>query len=133
MLGPRLGAACAGRFGRRAQKLRFDLGGDPRRPVRALLSGRSEDGGAGPDPLARRGVGGLCQVHHERHDDPAGTHRAGQERRGGAHAQPQADLRMVLRARQGRQRDRVGGRGRQALRCGQRFRETADAFRRDAA
>ena len=59
------------------------------------------------DSVAGCGVCGICPVYHERYDDAARTYRAGQECRGGAHAQPQADRRMVLRAGEGRQRDRV--------------------------
>ncbi len=94
--GPRLGPAGSGREGKRTAQLRLDARGGPRRPFRALLPGRPEARGAGADPLARRGEGPVRRVRHERSDDPAGPHRAGQERRGVAHAQPQADRRVVL-------------------------------------
>lgn len=61
----------------------------------------------GVDSVAGCGICGICPVYHEWYDDAARTYRAGQECRGGAHAQPQADRRMVLRAGEGRQRDRV--------------------------
>ena len=67
-----------------------------RRPVRPLLSGRREAGRAGSHTLARRGMGTVRRLHHERHDDAALAHRAWQECRGVAHAQPQAHRRVVL-------------------------------------
>ena len=94
--GPRFGPAGSGRQGRRVEKLQLDARRDARRPVRSLLSGRSQNGRAGAGTLVRRGEGRVCEIYPERHDDPAGAHRAGQERRGVAHAQPQADLRVVL-------------------------------------
>ena len=92
----RLGPAGAGREGRRAAQLRLDAGGGARRPLRALLPGRPETGGAGSGAVVRRGQGAVRQLRDERPDDAALTHRAGQEHRGGPHAQPQDDRRMVL-------------------------------------
>ncbi len=76
-------------------------------------------------------IGGICPVYHERYDDAARTYRAGQECRGVAHAQPQADLpNGATSSGKADNVIEVDRAGRQNVCRGQRLYEAARAVRR---
>ena len=103
--GPCLRAVASGRELYRHGRICIGPGRSPRRPLRPVLYGRSQDGGTGYYAGSGGLQGGICQLYPQRPHGAVHPRRARPPQHGSAHAKPQAGGRMVLRKRRQGQGD----------------------------